>query len=86
MRGKAVVVAVFTALFVAAIGCHHDKYGIRTKFKEEAYLPPTGQARFDNPPSEEYRKPPPKPQDKSLMGGGGGGAGMPGKMGINPGL
>ena len=84
MRGKAVVFAVFTALIVAAVGCHHDKYGIRTKFKEEVYIPPTGQARFDNPPAEEYRRPPPKQQDKSLMGGGSNG--MPGKMGLNPGL
>jgi hypothetical protein len=86
MRGKAITFAVLTALLVAAAGCHHDKYGIRQKFKEEVYLPPEGQARFDRPPAEEYRKPPPKPQDKSLMGGGGGGMNMPGKMGMSPGL
>jgi hypothetical protein len=83
MRGKAVLFAVVTTLLVVVVGCHHDKYGLRSKHKEEVYLPPD-QARFNNPPSEEYRRPPPKPQDKSLMGGGN--MAMPGRMGVNPGL
>ncbi len=83
MRGKAVLLAALTAGLVVAAGCHHDKYGIQAKHKEEVFIPPVGQARFDQPPSAEWRKPPPKSEDKSLMGGG---SGMPGKMGINPGL
>jgi hypothetical protein len=82
MLGKAVLFAVLTAGLVVAAGCHHDKYGIKEKYKEEVFLPPKGEARFDNPPSEEYRRPPPKPQDKSLLGGGMGRGPMgPGGMG-----
>jgi hypothetical protein len=83
MLGKAAMFAILTAGLVVAAGCHHDKYGLKSKYKEEIFLPPTGEARFDNPPAEEYRKRPPKPEDKSLMGGGMGRPG--GGPGLNPG-
>lgn len=83
MLGKAALLAALTAGLVVAAGCHHDKYGIKSEPKEEVFLPPVGQARFDNPPAEEYRKPPPKAQDKSLVGGLGGRG--PGGPGLNPG-
>ncbi|HJZ59524.1 MAG TPA: hypothetical protein VKE74_31560 [Gemmataceae bacterium] len=70
MLGKAALFAILTAAVVVAAGCHHDKYGLKSKYKEEIFLPPKGEARFDEPPAEEWRKPPPKQQDKSLMGGG----------------
>ena len=68
---------------VVAAGCHHDKYGIQEKHPEEVFIPPD-EARFDNPPAEEWRRRPPKPQDKSLLGGGGMGRGPMGP-GMGPG-
>lgn len=70
MRGKALFVAGLTAAVVVALGCHHDKHGIAYRPKEECVLP-ADEARFNNPPTADYRKPAAKTVDtKALMGGG----------------
>lgn len=81
MRGKALV-AVGLAV-AAAVGCHHDKYGLAYKPKEEVVLP-ADEARFNNPPSAPYKKRPLKGgEEKALLArdkmvGGSGGPGQPG--------
>lgn len=64
---KALFAAALTAAIVVAVGCHHDKYHLTHKVKEECVLPPD-QARFNDPPSAEWRKPPPKGEEKTLLG------------------
>ncbi len=84
MRGKVLAAVGLAAAFAAAVGCHHDKYGLMYKPKEEVVLP-TDEARFNNPPSAPYKKRPARGgDDKALlgrdkmMGGGGGSMGGPG--------
>jgi hypothetical protein len=67
MRARVLFAGAFSAAVVVVLGCRHDKPG-DFKPKEECVLPPTNQARFDEPPSAAYRKPPAKAEDKSLMG------------------
>jgi hypothetical protein len=84
MRGKLLAAFGLAAAIVAtAAGCHHDKYGLMYKPKEEVVLP-TDEARFNNPPSAPYKKRPVRTgDDKALLGrdkmmGGSGGPGGPG--------
>jgi hypothetical protein len=79
MRGTLRAVGLFL-LMAAVLGCAKDKYGMNAKFREEVVLPPTGQARYDQPDTADYRKPPPEKQDKTLMNRPGGGPG-PGGLG-----
>ncbi|HEX4610777.1 MAG TPA: hypothetical protein VH092_21485 [Urbifossiella sp.] len=67
MRGKALAAAGLAAAVMAVVGCHHDKYGLGFKPKEEIVLPPN-EARFDNPPSAPYKKRPVKGDEKTLIG------------------
>jgi len=80
MRGKALFVAGLTAAVTVVLGCHHDRHGIAFKPKEECVLP-ANEARFNNPPSAEYRKPPPKAADPKALAGGNKMGGGP----LNPG-
>lgn len=77
MRGNALAAAGLAAALVAAVGCHHDRYGLAYKPKEEVVLP-ADEARFNNPPSAPYKKRPLKGGDEKallnrdkMMGGGG---------------
>jgi hypothetical protein len=66
MRGTLRAVGLLV-LVGAVLGCAKDKYGLNPKFREEAILPPAGQARYDQPDTADYRKPPPEKQDKALL-------------------
>jgi hypothetical protein len=83
MRGKPLWAGFAAALTAALVGCHHDRFGLAYKPKEEAVLP-ADEPRFNNPPSAPYKKRLPKGGDeKTLMGrdkmmGGGGGPMSPG--------
>ena len=79
MRGKALRIAVLAGGLGLLAGCYHDKHNVRVPTVEEYPLPPD-EARFNNPPTENYRKPPPKKEEKTLLGGKGAGVGpgMPG--------
>jgi hypothetical protein len=70
-------------LSLAALGCHHDKYGLKAKHPEEMVLPPD-EPRFNNPPQSEYKKPDRKKEVRPGPGGGGsmGGPGMGGRSGM----
>jgi hypothetical protein len=70
MRGKAMLIAVVTAVLTVVLGCHHDKHDLSYTPKEECVLPPH-QPRFDSPPSAAFQKRRPKPEEKSLMDRGG---------------
>jgi hypothetical protein len=71
------LMTVFVALLVS-LGCHHDKYGIKTSHPEELTVPPD-EPRYNNPPQSEYKKPPPKKEFRPGMGAPGGpGGGMGG--------
>jgi hypothetical protein len=67
MRGKAALLAIFTAALTVVVGCHHDKKHIGFTPKEECVLPPD-QSRFNNPPSAEYRKKVESKDEKTLLG------------------
>ena len=71
--------ALISFSLLALSGCHHDKYGLKTKHPEELVVPPDD-ARFNNPPQSEYKKPPPKKEFKP--GPGMGGPGMGGRGGM----
>ena len=79
MRGSLRAIALFVLL--VALGCHHDKYGLNKKFREEAIEPPN-EKRYSDPDTAPFRKPPPPKDEKSLMGRpGSGGVGIPGAPG-----
>jgi hypothetical protein len=78
MRGALLAVGLLVAM-VAAAGCHHDKYGLRPKHKEEPFLPPD-EKRYNEPDTAPYKKPPPPKDEKTLLGRPGTG------MGAGPGL
>ena len=80
MRVKALLAAALAAATVVAAGCHHDKYNLKLKPKEECPLPPD-EPRFNDPETATWRKPAPKKEEKALIGG------TSGKMGgpLNPG-
>ena len=65
MRG-AFRAALIAALL--AIGCHHDKYNLIPKFREQAVEPPDA-ARYNLPETAELRAPAPKKEDKSASNG-----------------
>ena len=79
MRGKAVWCGGLALGVALVAGCHHDKYKLKTKAREEYVIPPN-EPRFDNPPEADYKPPVPKKDGQSPMGGGSGGQGG-GKMG-----
>ena len=87
MRGKVLSAIVLGVAVAVLVGCHKDnKYKYYYKPKEECILPPENDARFNNPPSAEYRARVKPSDDKAtLMGGGnkmaGGGGGGGGRMG-----
>jgi hypothetical protein len=66
MRGKALLAAGLAAAVAAAVGCHHDKYGLAYKVKEEAVLP-ADEPRFNNPPSAPYKKRPTQSSDEKTL-------------------
>lgn len=66
MRGKALAVGALTALAVV-LGCHHDEKKVRFDPKERAVLP-GDEARFNHPPSAEYRKRPVVKDEKTMFG------------------
>jgi hypothetical protein len=72
--------ALIPFALLALAGCHHDKYGLKTKHEEELVVPPDD-ARFNNPPESEYKPPAPKKEFRPGPGMGGGGGGMGGGMG-----
>ena len=82
MRGNALLAGLAAAVAVGvAGGCHHDKYGLAYKPKEECVLP-SDEPRFNDPPSAPYKKRTPKGGDEKtllgrdkMMGGGGNGFG-----------
>ena len=67
MWGKALLVGLLTAVIVVGVGCHHDRHRVSVPQIEEYPLPPD-EARFNNPPTAEYRKPPVKSEEKALIG------------------
>lgn len=66
MSGRALL-----PFLLVALGCHTDKYGLKTKHAEEMVVPPD-EPRFNNPPESEYKKPAPKKEFRPGPGGGGG--------------
>ncbi len=75
--GIAMRARVLFLLPLLCLGCHHDKYGLKTKYEEELVVPPE-EPRYNNPPESEYKKPPPKPDFKPGPGGAGGSMGRGG--------
>ncbi|MBX9585384.1 MAG: hypothetical protein K2X87_34180 [Gemmataceae bacterium] len=66
MRGKALAVGLATAAAVV-LGCHHDPKKVSYEPKERAVLP-GDEARFNDPPSAEYRRRPAAKDEKTLFG------------------
>jgi hypothetical protein len=65
MRGTLRAVCLFVVM--AALGCHHDKYNMTTKYPE-AYMDPPDEKRYNEPDTAPYRKPPTPKEDKTLLG------------------
>lgn len=81
MRGTLWAIGLLTAM-IAAAGCHHDKYNMKPKAKEEPFLPPN-EKRYNEPETAPYKKPPPPKDEKTLLGRPGPGMG-PGMGGFGP--
>jgi hypothetical protein len=64
---------------LAAVGCYHDKYGLNGS-KQEDYLLPPDEPRYNQPDTATYRAPPQPKQQETLMNRGAGkmGGGGPG--------
>lgn len=81
MRGTFWAIGLLMAM-IAAAGCHHDKYNLRPKSKEEPFLPPN-EKHYNEPETAPYKKPPPPKDEKTLLGRPGPGMG-PGMGGFGP--
>jgi hypothetical protein len=66
MRGALWALGLIVAM-VAAAGCHHDKYNLKPKEKDEPVLPPD-EKRYNEPDTAPYKKPPPPKDEKTLLG------------------
>lgn len=84
MLVKALLAAVLAAAAVVIAGCHHDRYNIKYKTKEECPLPPH-EPRFDDPETATWRRPIPKKENSKPMMGSGPSRMMGGAGGLNPG-
>ena len=79
MRSALWAIGLFVAM-VGALGCHHDKFNMKPKEKEEPILPPD-EKRYNEAETAPYKKPAPPKDEKSLIGRPGPGMG-PGFGGI----
>jgi hypothetical protein len=82
MRGTLWAIGLLVAM-AAASGCHHDKYNLRPKKKEEVFLP-TDDKRYNEPETMPWKKPPPPKEEKTLLGRPGPGMGPGGMGGFGP--
>lgn len=82
MRRNAISALLFAVTVAAVIGCTDSRYKHYYQPKEECVLPPREgeDARFDRPPSAEYRARVKAKEETTLMNSGkmGGGMGGPG--------
>lgn len=67
MHTRALCAGLLTAAIAVLVGCHHDKRNLFFKPKEELVAVPD-EARFNNPPTAEYRKRAPAKDEKTLLG------------------
>lgn len=83
MRRNAVSVLLFAVTIAAVVGCTDSRMKHFYKAKEECKLPPPEgeDARFDRPPSAEYRARVKSKEESTLMNSGKMGGGMAGRSG-----